>query len=182
MYDYSNSLNATMVDSITGVEGLDPGMSDNPGNYQLVFGFNEQPTDDLIFRKAVRAALDYELLRVTIGGEDGQIPHAGIVAPPNKGFDGSLPELAQDVDEANALLDEGGYVDADGDGWRDMPDGSELNVPHYSPVQQDPSGPLSAHRRSAQDQSGGRGRADYHGRGERAQLRPRHRGPQAGHL
>ena len=139
MYDYSNSLNATMVDSITGVEGLDPGMSDNPGNYQLVFGFNEQPTDDLIFRKAVRAALDYELLRVTIGGEDGQIPHAGIVAPPNKSFDGSLPELAQDVDEANALLDEGGYVDADGDGWRDMPDGSELNVlitPQYNKTRQ----------------------------------------------
>jgi len=139
MYDYSNSLNATMVESITGVEGLDPGMSDNPGNYQLVFGFNEQPTDDLIFRKAVRAALDYELLRVTIGGEDGQIPHAGIVAPPNKGFDGSLPELAQDVDEANALLDEGGYVDADGDGWRDMPDGSELNVlitPQYNKTRQ----------------------------------------------
>ena len=139
MYDYSNSLNATMVDSITGVEGLDPGMSDNPGNYQLVFGFNEQPTDDLIFRKAVRAALDYELLRVTIGGEDGQIPHAGIVAPPNKGFDGSLPELAQDVDAANALLDEGGYVDADGDGWRDMPDGSELNVlitPQYNKTRQ----------------------------------------------
>lgn len=139
MYDYSNSLNATMVDSITGVEGLDPGMSDNPGNYQLVFGFNEQPTDDLIFRKAVRAALDYELLRVTIGGEDGQIPHAGIVAPPNKGFDGSLTELAQDVDEANALLDEGGYVDADGDGWRDMPDGSELNVlitPQYNKTRQ----------------------------------------------
>ena len=139
MYDYSNSLNATMVDSITGVEGLDPGMSDNPGNYQLVFGFNEQPTDDLTFRKAVRAALDYELLRVTIGGEDGQIPHAGIVAPPNNGFDGSLPELAQDVDEANALLDEGGYVDADGDGWRDMPDGSELNVlitPQYNKTRQ----------------------------------------------
>jgi len=139
MYDYSNSLNATMVDSITGVEGLDPGMSDNPGNYQLVFGFNEQPTDDLIFRKAVRAALDYELLRVTIGGEDGQIPHAGIVAPPNKGFDGSLRALAQDVDEANALLDEGGYVDADGDGWRDMPDGSELNVlitPQYNKTRQ----------------------------------------------
>ena len=139
MYDYSNSLNATMVDSITGVEGLDPGMSDNPGNYQLVFGFNEQPTDDLIFRKAVRAALDYELLRVTIGGEDGQIPHAGIVAPPNKGFDGSLPELSQDVDEANTLLDEGGYVDADGDGWRDMPDGSGLNVlitPQYNKTRQ----------------------------------------------
>ncbi|MFQ7453904.1 MAG: ABC transporter substrate-binding protein [Flavonifractor plautii] len=91
MYDYSNSLNATMVDSITGVEGLDPGMSDNPGNYQLVFGFNEQPTDDLIFRKAVRAALDYESLRVTIGGEDGQIPHAGIVAPPIRALTARCP-------------------------------------------------------------------------------------------
>ena len=52
---------------------------------------------------------------------------------------GSLPELAQDVDEANALLDEGGYVDADGDGWRDMPDGSELNVlitPQYNKTRQ----------------------------------------------
>ena len=92
MYDYSNSLNATMVDSITGVEGLDPGMSDNPGNYQLVFGFNEQPTDDLIFRKAVRAALDYELApRHHREGRSGQIPHAGIVAPPNKALTARCP-------------------------------------------------------------------------------------------
>lgn len=139
MYDYSNSLNATMVDSITGIEDLDPGMSDNPGNYQLVFGFNKQPTDDLIFRQAVRAALDYELLRVTIGGENSQIPHTGIIAPPNKGFDDSLPQLEQDVDEANALLDQGGYLDVNGDGWREMPDGSEMNVlitPQYNQTRQ----------------------------------------------
>ena len=139
MYDYSNSLNATMVDSITGIEALAPGMSDNPGNYQLVFGFNKQPTDDLIFRQAVRAALDYELLRVTIGGENGQIPHTGIIAPPNKGFDDSLPQLEQDVDEANALLDQGGYLDVNGDGWREMPDGSEMNVlitPQYNQTRQ----------------------------------------------
>lgn len=79
MYNYSNSLNPTMAASITGIEDLDPGMSNNPGNYQLVFGFNKQPTDDLAFRKAVRAALDYELLRVTIGGEDGEIAGTGIV-------------------------------------------------------------------------------------------------------
>lgn len=139
MYNYSNSLDPTMAASVTGVENLDPGMSDNPGNYQLVFGFNQKPTDDLIFRKAVRAALDYELLRVTIGGENGVIPSTGIVAPPNKGFDASLPTLKQDIDAANALLDEGGYVDADGDGDRDMPDGSELNVlitPQYNKTRQ----------------------------------------------
>ena len=62
-----------------------------------------------------------------------------MLPPPNKGFDSSLPELTQDVDGANALLDEGGYADADGDGWRDMPDGSELNVlitPQYNKTRQ----------------------------------------------
>ena len=83
MYDYSNSLNATMVDSITGIEDLDPGMSDNPGNYQLVFGFNKQPTDDLIFRQAVRAALDYELLRVTIDRDCGQVKAIWLTGPTN---------------------------------------------------------------------------------------------------
>ena len=74
MYNYSNSLDPTMAASVTGVENLDPGMSDNTGNYQIVFGFNKQPTDDLAFRKAVRAALDYELLRSSVGGENGEIP------------------------------------------------------------------------------------------------------------
>ena len=139
MYNYSNSLDPTMAASITGVEDLDPGMSDNSGNYQIVFGFNKAPTSDLAFRKAVRSALDYELLRSTVGGENGEIPGTGIVAPPNKGFDASLPKLSQDVDEANRLLDEGGYADVNGDGWREMPDGSEMNVlitPQYNQTRQ----------------------------------------------
>ena len=37
-------------------------------------GFQKQPTDDLEFRRAVRYALNYELLATTIGGEDGQVP------------------------------------------------------------------------------------------------------------
>ncbi len=139
MYDYSNSLSATMAPSVTGVENLNPGMSDNPGNYQLVFGFNQKPTDDLAFRKAVRSALDYELLRTSIGGEDGQIPGTGIVAPPNKGFDPSLPKLSQDQEAAKAILEEGGYLDKDGDGFRELPDGSEMNVlitPQYNKTRQ----------------------------------------------
>lgn len=139
MYDYSNSLNATMAPSVTGVENLDPGMSDNPGNYQLVFGFNKTPTDDLAFRKAVRSALDYELLRTSIGGENGQIPGTGVVAPPNKGFDGTLPQLTQNQEEAKAILEEAGYKDVDGDGFRELPDGSPMNVlvtPQYNKTRQ----------------------------------------------
>ena len=128
MYNYSNPLDPTMAASVTGVDNLDPGMSENPGNYQLIFGFNKKPTDDLAFRKAVRSALNYELLRVTIGGENGVIPTTGIMAPPNKGFDDTLPQLKQDVEGAKAILDEAGYVDVDGDGFREQPDGSEMNV------------------------------------------------------
>lgn len=128
MYDYSSPVDATKLSSITGVEDLNPGMSDNPGNYQIVFGFNEAPTSDLAFRKAVICALDYELLAVSIGGEEAQVPGAGIVAPPNLGFREDLPQLAQDVERAQQILDEAGYLDVDGDGYREMPDGSPMDV------------------------------------------------------
>ncbi|MCZ2127208.1 MAG: ABC transporter substrate-binding protein [Anaerolineales bacterium] len=39
-------------------------------------------------------------------------------------FNDTLKDYAFDVAEANRLLDEGGYKDANGDGIRDMPDGS----------------------------------------------------------
>ena len=39
-------------------------------------------------------------------------------------YNDSIQDFAFDIDEANRLLDEAGYVDSDGDGVRDMPDGS----------------------------------------------------------
>ncbi|MGI6018320.1 MAG: ABC transporter substrate-binding protein [Marvinbryantia sp.] len=135
MYDYSNSLDSSMQPSITGVEGLDAGMSTNTGNFQLVFGFNVAPTNDLNFRKAVSKALDYELLAATIGGADGEIAGTGVVSSAVQGFNPDLPKNAQDVEAAKASLDEGGYVDINGDGLREMPDGSEMDVlvtPQYN--------------------------------------------------
>ena len=87
------------------------------------------------FRKAVSLSLDYELLASTIGGEDGEIPGAGILTPASIGFDDSIAKLYQDTDEAQAVLEEAGYKDVDGDGYREMPDGSEMNVlvtPQYN--------------------------------------------------
>ena len=74
MYSYASPIPATMASSITGVEHVDPGMSDNTGSYMIMFGFRKGPTDDLNFRKAVTLSLDYELLAATIGGEDAQVP------------------------------------------------------------------------------------------------------------
>ncbi|MDR1042057.1 MAG: ABC transporter substrate-binding protein [Deltaproteobacteria bacterium] len=135
MYDYSNALEATLAPGLMGIESLDPGMSDNTGNFQIVYGFRMPPTDDVAFRKAATLALDYELLRVTIGGKFGRIPSLGVIAPPNLGFDPDIPILRQDAEEAARILDDAGYRDIDGDGMREDPEGNRIDlavVPQYN--------------------------------------------------
>jgi hypothetical protein len=39
-----------------------------------------------------------------------------------------LQWAGKDIDGANALLDEAGIVDSDGDGWREGPDGAPLEL------------------------------------------------------
>jgi peptide/nickel transport system substrate-binding protein len=137
MNDYSNPISPTMLSAISDVDGLDPGKSTNLGLYQIVFGFNQSPTNDVEFRKAVRLALDYQLLASSIGGEDGKIPHVGIITPNSTAYDASLPQLAQNPDEAAEILGAAGYIDTNGDGFREKPDGSELSVlvtPQYNKI------------------------------------------------
>lgn len=135
MYDYSNPISPTMLPSISGVDGVDPGKGMNMGLFEILFGFQKQPTDDLEFRRAVRYALNYELLATTIGGEDGQVPGEGIISPAGIGYDDSLPKLVQDQEQAKAILEAAGYIDTDGDGWRERPDGTPMDVlvtPQYN--------------------------------------------------
>ncbi len=48
--------------------------------------------------------------------------------PPNFASPNNDDCLVQDIDGANALLDEGGYLDTDGDGVRETPDGVPLKI------------------------------------------------------
>jgi ABC-type transport system substrate-binding protein len=56
------------------------------------------------------------------------IPAQSMVAPGTWGYDASYKSPSSDFDPAaaRALLDIYGYLDRDGDGWREMPDGSPL--------------------------------------------------------
>ena len=128
IYDYSNPIDPSLLASIEENPDINLGMSDNTGNYQLAFGCNTSPCDDIYFRKAVVNAIDYTMTAFVINDEYGQIPSLGIIAPPNMGFDDSLPLVEQNIEAANSALDEGGYKDIDGDGMREMPDGSQMDV------------------------------------------------------
>lgn len=138
MYAYANPIDATIMETVFSNPDIDPGESDYAGHYQITYGMERKPAEDIHFRKAIRLALDYDKLSTVINGGYGTAPGAGIIAPSCNGFDSTIPILYTDVDEANKILDDAGYRDVDGDGFREYPDGSPMDVvvtPQFSKSQ-----------------------------------------------
>ncbi|MFY7867643.1 ABC transporter substrate-binding protein [Roseateles sp.] len=89
-------------------------------------GYNEER---VALRRALSLALNIE--REINGVRRGQaVPAQSMVPPHTSGYDAAYKSTNSDFDipRAKALLDLYGYVDKDGDGWRDMPDGSPLVI------------------------------------------------------
>jgi ABC-type transport system substrate-binding protein len=85
--------------------------------------------DKIALRRALNLAYDVDseirLVRRGLG-----VPAQSPIVPHTTGYD---PKFKSEMSEFNpakarALLDMYGYVDKDGDGWRDMPDGSPLTL------------------------------------------------------
>ncbi len=82
---------------------------------------------DPAVREAMSIAIDRELL-VEIGyGQAGRATCNLVPAPAIYASDNTAC-LTQDIDRANALLDEAGYADTDGDGVRETADGQPLSI------------------------------------------------------
>jgi ABC-type transport system substrate-binding protein len=82
-------------------------------------------------RVALRRAISlaYDVRKEIRSARRGQaVPAQAQVAPHTSGFDPALKTEMSDFDpaRARALLDMYGYIDRDGDGWREQPDGSPL--------------------------------------------------------
>ncbi|HEX4983520.1 MAG TPA: ABC transporter substrate-binding protein [Ilumatobacteraceae bacterium] len=98
---------------------------------------------DLDVRHAIHHAIDKDVMfdRVVLGlGERG----VGLSVSPDPAWKPDIPEDEQygyDPDEARRLLDEGGYVDTNGDGIREMPDGGEELVFRYAERSESEQGP-----------------------------------------
>jgi peptide/nickel transport system substrate-binding protein len=95
-----------------------------------------KPFDDVNVRHALALAIPYETIRDTaMNGYTTVVPEnaAGIYPMwaswvPQSVLD-TINEMGlgtYDPDRAAQILDEAGYVDGDGDGWRDQPDGSPI--------------------------------------------------------
>jgi ABC-type transport system substrate-binding protein len=98
-------------------------------DHPLVGGYTP---DKVALRRAL--ALAYDVQREIAQVRRGQaIPAQAMIAPMLSGYDPALKTEMSDLDlsRARALLDQYGYIDRDGDGWRDQPDGQPL-VLEYS--------------------------------------------------
>nr|WP_316650650.1 ABC transporter substrate-binding protein [uncultured Gellertiella sp.] len=99
----------------------------------LMFNTTRKPFDNLAFRQAVSNAIDRETLvtistfnlttrtRYPVGTGDAYKPWLNEAAlAPYKGL------MDYDPDRAREILDKAGFIDKDGDGWRDTPDGKPV--------------------------------------------------------
>lgn len=128
MYNYASPIPSTIIDVLRDVDNVDVGQSNYSGNYQLTFGFNAQPTADQAFRDAVYYALDYTLMATTIGGSEAVPAHKGMIPAGNKGYVDGYPVNTRDLEQADTILDEAGYLDVNGDGIREDKNGNTMVV------------------------------------------------------
>ncbi len=113
------------IETVSGEQGSFTELAMNGGAAGL--GDGHPALQDLVVRQAIAHAIDRDVLfdRVALGtGSVGSvmIPSADPAWTPELSDDESFgfdPELA------NSMLDDAGYLDSDGDGVREMPDGSD---------------------------------------------------------
>jgi ABC-type transport system substrate-binding protein len=89
--------------------------------------------DKVALRRAIGLATNLDKL-IRIGYRDQAIPAQAPTVPHTTGYDPAFKSEMSDFDpaRARALLDLYGYVDRDGDGWRDQPDGAPLVIDRAS--------------------------------------------------
>jgi len=136
------ALESGEIDFVEEVPGLDferiketPGFVTvevpQPGSgWSLMMNVRQKPMDDLAVRRAIQLASDKEGMIATIWNGIGQVG-CGPITHATYAFDEATCSMyTYNVEEANRVLEEAGYVDSNGDGVREK-DGQDLVIKHY---------------------------------------------------
>ena len=85
--------------------------------------------EKVALRRAISLAFDHQSA-IDVAMYGAGLPAHGVVPPGVTGHDPAFrtPVFTRDLARARALLDTFGYVDRDGDGWREAPDGTALSL------------------------------------------------------
>jgi peptide/nickel transport system substrate-binding protein len=98
----------------------------------LVMNTTKPPMDDPAFRRAMAFAIDVDkIVNVVYGNIVQKANPTGLLPIWEQYIDQAVVDelgFTYDPAQANAILDEAGYLDVNGDGFREMPDGSPIEL------------------------------------------------------
>jgi len=119
------------VATVLGLPGVKVFKTEAPGFREVCFNNRRPPFSDVDLRKAMCHTIDRDMLieMIYLGYAYPNLRHL----QPAYG-DWVNPDVQvylYDLAKAEELLNEAGYIDKDGDGWRDYPDGSKLEITLY---------------------------------------------------
>ena len=105
---------------------------EQPGHgWSLMFNFERYPSDQLAVRQAMAYAIDKQAMVDIVFNGFGTPGCSPLTKVMFSYIDVQCTDYPYDPDRANAILDEAGWVDTDGDGIRDK-DGEPLWLEHWT--------------------------------------------------
>jgi peptide/nickel transport system substrate-binding protein len=113
------------IELLSAQEGVEILQGPEYTNQLLNYDAQLPPFDDVAVRQAMSLAIDRQDLVDTVFLGAATVGNAGWTHPDSPAYNPDI-ETTYDVDAANALLDEAGYADADGDGIREF-DGEPMS-------------------------------------------------------
>jgi peptide/nickel transport system substrate-binding protein len=126
-YRYASSYPYPNIERLKATEKFDFIEEKHYGLKFLGFNLSKEPMSDIRFREAVSYAIDYkEIIDLDILGY-GEVPSRGFIPTIMPAYKQTIA-LEHDLQKANNLLDQAGYFDRNGDGYRETLDAEEMKL------------------------------------------------------
>ncbi len=106
-------------------------LAEAPGmrTHTLLFDLRKAPYDNRAFRQGLAQAIDAQAIIDAALAGFGDAATPGLFPPASPWRNTSITPLAGDPQQASKELEAAGFLDRDGDGLRENPDGSALQIP-----------------------------------------------------
>jgi peptide/nickel transport system substrate-binding protein len=127
MWNYARGMDYQFVPMLVANKNIDFMIQEPNGITNVLWMNTANPgTDDVAVRQAVAKAINYRELSNLMCGGYGAVGNLGFVPSVGYQYYKETPTLTRNLDEANRLLDDAGYMDVTGDGLREFPGGDEM--------------------------------------------------------
>ncbi|MBA3877141.1 MAG: ABC transporter substrate-binding protein [Anaerolinea sp.] len=130
------SISPEQVEALAAAPGIDVAQGPEFTTQMLYFDVTKAPFDQLAVRQAISLAIDRQDMVNTVYLGKGTVGNSGWTHPSSPFFNAAVATTT-DVARANALLDEAGLTDSNGDGIREFdgnPMSFELLAPSDNPL------------------------------------------------